>query len=117
MGFGHFVLALRALIRALMAMTVHFSFRAIKGLSIFDSSNAKSCASSAGVHGRPLGRGPSFIAASTSVIINLLQRDPDRENQRGEDADEHARILRPAPALAESNKKTASFFREAGSTQ
>jgi hypothetical protein len=34
-----------------IAATVRFSFRAIKGLSIFDSSNAKSCASSAGVHG------------------------------------------------------------------
>jgi hypothetical protein len=44
-----------------MAPTVRFSFRAIKGLSIFDSSNAKSCASSSGVHGRLMGRGPSLI--------------------------------------------------------
>jgi hypothetical protein len=47
-----------------MATTVRFSFRAIKGLSIFDSSNAKSCASSSGVHGRLMGRGPRFISLS-----------------------------------------------------
>jgi hypothetical protein len=53
MGFvGHFVLSLRTTRRVVMAPTVRFSFRAIKALSIFDSSNAKSCASSAGVHGR-----------------------------------------------------------------
>jgi hypothetical protein len=57
--------ALRTDSRLLMAVTVRFSFRAIKSLSIFDSSNAKSCASSWGVHGRPLGRGPSFISVST----------------------------------------------------
>jgi hypothetical protein len=57
--------ALRTDSRLLMAVTVRFSFRAIKSLSIFDSGNAKSCASSWGVHGRPLGRGPSFISVST----------------------------------------------------
>src|SRR5258706_8477158 len=50
-----------------MAGTVRFSFRAINGLSMSDASNAKSCASSAGVHGRPLGRGPSFILLSPSA--------------------------------------------------
>src|SRR5258706_12415057 len=44
-----------------MACTDRFSFRAIDGLSRPDASNVKSCASSAGVHGRPVGRGPSFI--------------------------------------------------------
>src|SRR4029453_269748 len=44
-----------------MACTDRFSFRAIDSLSRPDASNAKSCASSAGVHGRPVGRGPSFI--------------------------------------------------------
>src|SRR5258706_3142648 len=49
-----------------MASTDRFSFRAIDGLSRPDASNVKSCASSAGVHGRPVGRGPSFISASSS---------------------------------------------------
>jgi hypothetical protein len=57
---GHFVLPLRTIRRAVIAMTVRFSFRAIK-ISIFEFSSAKSCASSSSVHGRPLGRGPSFI--------------------------------------------------------
>jgi hypothetical protein len=64
---GHFVLSLRTFSRVVIATTVRFSFRAIKGLSIFDSSNAKSRASSSGVHGRPLGRGPSFILFSLSA--------------------------------------------------
>jgi hypothetical protein len=63
---GHFVLSLRTFSRVVMAMTVRFSFRAIKGLSIFDSSNAKSCASSWGVHGRPMGRGPSLISSPSA---------------------------------------------------
>jgi|BarGraIncu00222A_1022003.scaffolds.fasta_scaffold30852_3 hypothetical protein len=68
MGFvGHFVLPLRTFSRVFMATTVLFSLRAIEDLSIFDSSNAKSCASSGGVHGRPLGRGPSFISLSLSA--------------------------------------------------
>jgi hypothetical protein len=46
--FGTFApVALTTLNRALMAKMVRFSFRAIKSLSIFDSSNVKSCASSA----------------------------------------------------------------------
>jgi hypothetical protein len=45
-----------------MACTDRFSFRAIDGLSRPDASNAKSCSSSAGVQGRPVGRGPSFIS-------------------------------------------------------
>jgi hypothetical protein len=64
---GHFILPLRTIRRMVVALTVRFSFRAIEGLSIFDSSSAKSCASSAGVHGRPLGRGPSFISLSPSA--------------------------------------------------
>jgi hypothetical protein len=44
-----------------MAATVRFNFWAIKGLSIFDSSNAKSCASSSGVHRRLMGRGHRLI--------------------------------------------------------
>jgi hypothetical protein len=28
-------------------------------------------------------------------VISLLKRDPDREDERGDDADEHPRILRP----------------------
>jgi len=48
-------------LRLRMAGTVRFNFRAIKALSIFESNSANSCVSSAGVHGRPLGRGPSFI--------------------------------------------------------
>src|SRR6266404_4794016 len=51
----------RWLFRLVMACTDRFSFRAIDGLSRPDASNVKSCASSAGVHGRPVGRGPSFI--------------------------------------------------------
>ena len=58
----YFAFALRTTRRVVMAPTVRFSFRAIKALSIFDSSNAKSCPSSSGVHGRPLGRGPSLPA-------------------------------------------------------
>jgi hypothetical protein len=63
----YFVLALRILNRVLTAITVRFSFSAIEGLSIFVSSNARSCASSSGVHGRPLGRGPVFICPSPSA--------------------------------------------------
>jgi hypothetical protein len=59
-----FPFALRTFSRVVMATTVRFSFRAIEGLSIFEFSRAKSCASSAGVHGRPLGCGPSFISLS-----------------------------------------------------
>jgi hypothetical protein len=54
----------RVRLRVRMANTVRFNFRAIKALSIFKSSNAKSCASSGGVHGRLAGRGPSFILLS-----------------------------------------------------
>src|SRR5258708_20940651 len=54
-------------LRLRMAGTVRFNFRAIKALSIFESNSANSCASSAGVHGRPLGRGPSFILLSPSA--------------------------------------------------
>src|SRR6476646_3506355 len=50
-----------------MACTDRFSFRAIDGLSRPDASNVKSCASSAGVQGRPVGRGPSFILLSLSA--------------------------------------------------
>src|SRR5258707_15774099 len=50
-----------------MACTDRFSFRAIDGLSRPDASNVKSCASSAGVHGRPVGRGPRFIWLSPSA--------------------------------------------------
>src|SRR5258708_38825706 len=57
----------RWLFRLVMACTDRFSFRAIDGLSRPDASNAKSCASSAGVHGRPVGRGPSFIWLSPSA--------------------------------------------------
>ena len=49
--------------------TVRFNFRAIRALSIFESNSANSCASSAGVHGRPLGRGPSFILLSPSAEL------------------------------------------------
>src|SRR5438445_13258018 len=42
-------------------------FRLVDGLSRPDASNAKSCASSAGDHGRPVGRGPSFIWLSPSA--------------------------------------------------
>jgi hypothetical protein len=53
MGFvSHFVLPLRTFSRVVMAMMVRFSFRAIEAVSIFEFSSAKSCASSAGVHGR-----------------------------------------------------------------
>jgi hypothetical protein len=51
MGFvSHFVLPLRTFSRVVMAMMVRFSFRAIEGVSIFEFSSAKSCASSAGKH-------------------------------------------------------------------
>jgi hypothetical protein len=63
---GHFPFALRTIRRMVMAATVRFSFWAIKGLSIFDSSNAKSCASSSGVHRRLMGRGPRLISLSPS---------------------------------------------------
>jgi len=43
-------------LRLLMAETVRFKFQAIKALSIFESSNVKSCASSAGVHAWLAGR-------------------------------------------------------------
>jgi hypothetical protein len=54
-------------LRLLMAETVRFKFQAIKALSIFESSNIKSCASSAGVHAWLAGRGPSFISPWPSV--------------------------------------------------
>src|SRR6266478_8197932 len=57
----------RWLFRLAMACTDLFSFRAIDGMSRPDASNVKSCASSAGVHGRPVGRGPSFILLSPSA--------------------------------------------------
>ena len=50
--------------RLAIADTVRFNFRAIEGLSIFDSSSARSCASSAGIHGWLAGRGPRFILPS-----------------------------------------------------
>jgi hypothetical protein len=50
--------------RLAIADTVRFNFRAIEGLSIFESISARSCASSAGIHGRPAGRGPCFILTS-----------------------------------------------------
>jgi hypothetical protein len=53
--------------RLAIADTVRFNFRAIEALSIFESSNARSCASSAGVHGWPAGRGPSLISLSPSA--------------------------------------------------
>jgi hypothetical protein len=65
-----FPFALRTFSRVVMAIMVRFSFRAIEGLSIFEFSSAKSCASSAGVHGRPLGAGP----ASFRPHIALGQR-------------------------------------------
>src|SRR5258705_11670705 len=54
-------------LRVRTACTVRFSLRAIRSWSILESSNAKSCSSSAGVQGRPVGRGPSFIWLSPSV--------------------------------------------------
>src|SRR5258705_11867716 len=54
-----------------MACTDRFSFRAIEGLCRPDASKVKSCASSAGVHGRPVGRGPSFILLSPSAPTRL----------------------------------------------
>ena len=66
-------------LRLRMAGTVRFNFRAIKTLSIFESNSAKSCASSAGVHGRPLGRGPSFILLSPSA--RALQATHKRGNR------------------------------------
>jgi hypothetical protein len=56
-------------LRLRMAGTVRFNFRAIKAVSIFESSSANSCASAAGVHGWPLGRGPSFIWLSPSAPV------------------------------------------------
>jgi hypothetical protein len=61
--------------RLAIADTVRFNFRAIEGLSIFESSSARSCASSAGVHGRLAGRGPSFISPSPSAHLQLFQPD------------------------------------------
>ena len=52
---GHFVLPLRTFSRVRMAPSVRFSFRAIEGLSIFEFISAKSCSSSAGNQGLPLG--------------------------------------------------------------
>jgi hypothetical protein len=65
---SHFVFALRTDSRRLLrAITVRFSFLAIKFLSVFGFSNVRSCASSSGVQGRPRGRGPSFISSSASA--------------------------------------------------
>jgi len=46
-------------LRLLTAETVRFKFQAIKALSIFESSNVKSCASSAGVRAWPSTRNQS----------------------------------------------------------
>src|SRR5258706_12783881 len=54
-------------LRVRTACTVRFSLRAIRSFSILESGNAKSCSSSAGVQGRPVGRGPSFISPSPSA--------------------------------------------------
>jgi hypothetical protein len=47
----HFALRLSTTFRELIALSDRFSFRAISVRSIFDSSNARSIASSSGVHG------------------------------------------------------------------
>jgi hypothetical protein len=59
MGTFPLNLAFRVLFRVHMADKVRFNLRAIKTFSIFEASSPKSSASSAGVHARPLGRGPS----------------------------------------------------------
>jgi hypothetical protein len=61
----HFDLTVSAVFRELIALIVRFNFRAINIRSTFDSSNAISCASSSGVHGRPVGRGPNLISPSS----------------------------------------------------
>jgi hypothetical protein len=58
--------------RLAIADTVRFNFRAIEGLSIFESSSARSCESSAGVHGWLAGRGPRFILLSAPVRLDVL---------------------------------------------
>ena len=64
---GGFAFALRVCFLDSTALIVRFNFRAIRALSIFKASNAKSCTSSARVQGRPVGRGPSLIFPSPSA--------------------------------------------------
>jgi hypothetical protein len=69
---SYFSCFLRTLFRLVIADTVRFNFRAIKTLSVFEASSAKSCASSAGVHRRPWGSGPFLIAFAFSRVIDYL---------------------------------------------
>jgi hypothetical protein len=79
-GLGHFFAfspsstsrrLFKMVLRLRMAGTVRFNSQAITAISIFESSSAKNCASSAGVHARLAGRGPSFI---------LLLPSPELDN-------------------------------------
>jgi len=77
---GHPTLAFTSLFfRELIALTVRFNFRATKIRSIFDSNNARSCASSTGVHGRPVGRGPVL----TGSRLVLSEYDDGRFGSSG----------------------------------
>src|SRR5213078_1440865 len=98
-----------------MACTDRFSFRAIDGLSRPDASNAKSCASSAGVHGRPVGRGPSFIwlshlqppalqadAAITASVPSIVQPRDRRQLARDPAAD----VSTPVPPMSLTRQRS-----------
>jgi len=79
-----------------IADTVRFNFRAIDGLSIFESSSARSCASSAGVHRRPVGRGPIIISPSPSA----------RARQAADDLGPAGYIrLTPSPSITKPNRQ------------
>jgi hypothetical protein len=69
LAVDHFFRPLRVYFLDSTALIVRFNFRATRALSIFKASNAKSCASSARVQGRPVGRGPSLIFPSPSAQI------------------------------------------------
>jgi hypothetical protein len=60
--------------RLAIACTHRCSFRAIDGLSRPDANNAKSCASSAGVHGRLAGRAGNHLDLDVEQRLSLSLR-------------------------------------------
>jgi len=62
----------------LIALTDRFNLRAIKIRSIFASSNARSCASSSGVHGWPVGRGPILMYGLVQASSKMMMKNADQ---------------------------------------
>src|SRR6266403_3610978 len=99
-----------------MACTDRFSFRAIDGLSRPDASNVKSCASSAGVHGRPVGRGPSFIWLSPSAPLDQ-PADGLGAGQIGLFLPRQRNLLRCSPVMMAKRRNWETGSRVGGRTE